>query len=112
MTELYYSVPCKAYYLERIALLPSTTLYASLQDVSLANAPAREIAHCVIPEANKAGLAFEFSVPASAVMDGHSYAISVRIEANNELIFITQDQHSVDPCANYLQPLDILVRRV
>ncbi|WP_095077498.1 YbaY family lipoprotein [Pseudomonas sp. Irchel s3h17] len=111
MTEHYYSIPCKAYYLERIALLPNSALYASLQDVSLADAPAREIAHCVIPDASEAGLCFEFSVPASAVIDGHSYAISVRIEANNELIFITQDRHSVDPCASYLQPLDILVRR-
>ncbi|MBC3373814.1 YbaY family lipoprotein [Pseudomonas sp. SWRI92] len=104
-----YTVPCIAYYFEKIALPSNSTLYASLEDISVADLPSKPIASCVIEHAESAGLGFELLVPASAVIEGHSYAIQARIEANGELMFTTTESHHVEPGANYLRPIEVLL---
>lgn len=102
----------KVHYLERIGLLPNSTLYVSLEDVSLADAPAKELAHCTIRNAETAGLNFELAYRPADDIRGHTYAIRASIKTNDQLIFATVDHHPVVLNAAYLQPLEILVRKV
>jgi putative lipoprotein len=102
----------RVHYLERIGLAANSTLYVFLEDVSLADAPAKELARCVIPNAETAGLNFELAYRPADDIPGHTYAISARIETGDQLIFISTDSHPVELNAPYLQPLEILVRTV
>lgn len=100
----------KVHYQERIGLLPNSTLYVLLEDVSLADAPARELARCVTHNAETAGLNFELVFAAASVIAGHTYAISARIETNGQLIFITTTHNGVQLDGKDPQPLEVLVR--
>ena len=102
----------RVHYLERIGLAANSTLYVFLEDVSLADAPAKELARCVIPNAETAGLNFELAYRPADDIPGHTYAIRARIETGDQLIFISTDNHPVELNAAYLQPLEILVRTV
>ncbi|WP_339476323.1 YbaY family lipoprotein [Pseudomonas sp. RL_5y_Pfl2_73] len=108
----YYNISCIAYYLEKISLAPDSTLYAFLEDISVADAPAETVVTCVIKNAETAGLGFELRVPESDIIENHTYGIRVRIETEGELRFITKKTHTVDPRANYLKPIEILMTSV
>ncbi|CAH0324778.1 YbaY family lipoprotein [Pseudomonas brassicacearum] len=108
----YYNLPCIAHYLEKISLAPNSTLYASLEDISVADAPAETVATCVIKNAETAGLGFELRVPGSAIIENHTYVVRARIETEGELRFTTKKNHTVDPRANYLKPIEILMSSV
>ncbi|VVN86637.1 YbaY family lipoprotein [Pseudomonas fluorescens] len=96
----------------QIGLPANSTLTVTLQDVSLADAPAKELARSVTPNAETAGLDFNLVYAAANVEPGHSYAIQANIESNGQLIFTTTEHHRVEPDAANLQPLEILVRKV
>lgn len=100
----------KVHYLEKRGLSPNSTLYVFLEDVSLADAPARELARCVVDNAETAGLNFELVFAAASVIAGHTYAISARIETNGQLIFITTSHNGVQLDGKDLQPLEVLVQ--
>lgn len=108
----YYNVPCIAYYVEKIALAPNSTLYASLEDITVADAPAEIVATCVIKNAETAGLGFELRVAESTVIENRTYAVRARIEAEGEVRFTTKKVHTVDPRVNYLKPIEILMSSV
>ncbi|MBC3373812.1 YbaY family lipoprotein [Pseudomonas sp. SWRI92] len=101
-----------AHYLEKISLAPDSTLHAFLEDISFADAPAEIIATCIVENAETAGLDFELHMPVSAIIEGRTYAIRVRIETAGELRFINKTSHPVDPRANYLKPIEVLVASV
>ena len=100
------------HYPEKIALLPNSTLYVSLLDVSLADASAKELAHQVTPHAETAGLGFNLVYPMADVLPGHSYAISASIKTNGKLVFITAERHSVELGVDHVKGQKILVSRV
>lgn len=99
-------------YLERIALAPNSTLYVSLQDVSLADVAAKELAHQVIPQAETAGLSFNLTYREADVLPGHSYAIHAQIKINDTLIYSTTQSHPVVLGVDHLRPQDVLVNAV
>ena len=99
-------------YLQRIALPPSATLSVSLQDVSLADAPAVVLAQQKGPVEGQVPLPFRLSYDPAQVKTGHRYSVSARIEVNGELMFITTQNHAVQLDGNDPQPLKIRVDAV
>jgi putative lipoprotein len=96
-------------YLQKIALPPNSTLYVSLRDVSLADAPAKELASQVTPHAETAGLSFNLTYSLADVLPGHTYAIWANIRTDDELIFTTTRHHSVELGVDYVQGQEVLV---
>ena len=103
------SISGKVHYLSRIGLSPNTTLYVSLLDVTLADAPAKELAQQVIENAETTGLDFTLTCRPADTVPGHDYAISARITHNDRLIFATAKHHPVFLDVAYLQPQEVLV---
>lgn len=102
----------KVYYLEKVALLPGSTLHVSLLDVSLADAPAKELAVQVIHNADAVGLDFGLTYQLADVLSDHTYAIRARITHNDHLIFTTTTRHQVVLGVEYVQGQEVLVNLV
>ncbi|MBN6775598.1 YbaY family lipoprotein [Pseudomonas granadensis] len=102
----------EVFYLQRIALPPSATLSVSLQDVSLADAPAVVLDQQKAPVKGQVPLPFHLSYDPAQVKPGHRYSISARIEVNGELMFITTENHAVQLDGKEPQPLKIRVDAV
>ncbi|QXI19701.1 YbaY family lipoprotein [Pseudomonas hamedanensis] len=106
------SLDGEVFYLQRIALPPSATLSVSLQDVSLADAPAVVLAEQKGPIKGQVPLPFHLSYDPAQVQPGHRYSVSARIEVNGELMFITTENHAVQLDGNDPQPLKVRVDAV
>jgi putative lipoprotein len=98
-------------YRERIALPPSAVITVKLVDVSLADAPAVLIAEQVIATAGRQ-VPFEFALEydAARIQPSHTYAVQVRIENGDRLLFISD---TMNPVITRGAPtrVDIVVRR-
>lgn len=98
-------------YRERIALPPSAIITVKLVDVSLADAPAVLIAEQVIATAGRQ-VPFEFALEydAARIQPSHTYAVQVRIENGDRLLFISD---TMNPVITRGAParVDIVVRR-
>ena len=106
------SLDGEVFYLQRIALPPGATLEVSLQDVSLADAPAVTLAKQSGPVKGQVPLPFHLSYDPAEVKPGHTYAVSARIEDNGQLLFITTERNSVDLNAKTQQPIRLRVDQV
>lgn len=102
----------EVFYLQRIALPPTATLSVSLQDVSLADAPAVILDEQNGPVKGQVPLPFHLSYDPAQVKPGHRYSVSARIEVNGQLMFITTEHHAVQLDGSDLQPLKIRVDAV
>lgn len=102
----------EVYYLQRIALPPTATLEVSLQDVSLADAPAVTLAKQSGPIKGQVPLPFHLNYNPADVKPGHTYAVSARIEEDGKLLFISTEHNSVDLNAKTLQPIRLRVDQV
>ncbi|ATR82069.1 hypothetical protein CS390_05615 [Pseudomonas sp. HLS-6] len=103
------SLDGEVFYLQRIALPPSATLSVSLQDVSLADAPAVTLARQSGPVNGQVPLPFHLTYDPSQVKPGHRYAVSARIELDGKLMFINTEQHAVQLDGHDPQPVRIKV---
>ena len=102
----------EVYYLERIGL-PNTASYeVSLQDVSLADAPAVTLAKQSGQVKGQIPLPFHLTYDPAEIKPGHRYAISARIENNGRLLFINTEHNGVDLNAKSLQPIRVRVNPV
>lgn len=90
------SLDGEVFYLQRIALPPTATLTVSLQDVSLADAPAQTLARQSGPIQSQVPLPFHLSYDQKQVQQGHTYAVSARIEVDGKLLMISTERYSVD----------------
>ncbi|WP_330114356.1 YbaY family lipoprotein [Pseudomonas sp. JS3066] len=99
----------EVFYLQRIALPPAATLSVSLQDVSMADAPAVELARQQAPVQGQIPLAFRLDYDSAKIQPNHHYAVSARIELDGRLMFISTEQHSVKLDGSDPQPLRIKV---
>jgi putative lipoprotein len=102
----------EVFYLQRIALPPSATLSVSLQDVSLADAPAVVLDEQKGPVKGQVPLPFHLSYDPAQVKTGHRYSVSARIEVDGKLMFITTEHHAVQLDGRDPQPLKIRVDAV
>lgn len=106
------SLDGEVFYLQRIALPPAAILSVSLQDVSLADAPAVTLAEQKGPVNGQVPLPFHLSYDPAQVKPGHSYSVSARIELDGKLMFITTERHSVQLNGQDSQPLRLRVDAV
>lgn len=91
------SIAGDIFYRERIALPPTAVATVALIDVSLADAPSKTISEQVIDPAGQVPIPFALPFEPDAILAGHSYALSARIEVDGELWFINDTRISVDP---------------
>ncbi|MBV4464284.1 putative lipoprotein [Pseudomonas sp. F-14 TE3623] len=103
------SLDGEVFYLQRIALPPNATLSVSLQDVSLADAPAVVLDEQKGPVKGQVPLPFHLSYDPAQVKPGHRYSVSARIEVDGNLMFITTENHAVKLDGKDPQPLKIRV---
>lgn len=84
-------------YRERIALPPTAQVEVRLDDVSLADAPANNMAtQSFASEGKQVPFAFTLTVDRADIDPRHSYAVSARItDADGKLMFITDTRNSV-----------------
>ncbi|WP_271408943.1 YbaY family lipoprotein [Pseudomonas sp. Q1-7] len=99
----------EVFYLQRIALPPTAVLSVSLQDVSVADAPARVLARQQGPVKGQVPLAFRLDYDPARIQPNHRYAVSARIELDGKLMFISAEQHSVKLDGSDPQPLRVKV---
>lgn len=83
-------------YRERIALPDDAVITVTLQDISLADAPAKVIAKHRF-ESNGAQVPFEFDLAydTQKIEARHRYSVSARIEVDGQLRFITDTVYPV-----------------
>ncbi|EGA68628.1 lipoprotein-related protein [Vibrio sinaloensis DSM 21326] len=83
-------------YRERIALPDNALVTVTLQDVSMADAPAKVIAKHRF-ETNGAQVPFEFDLAyhTSKIEERHTYSVNARIEVEGKLLFITDTSYPV-----------------
>ncbi|AZD06596.1 Lipoprotein-related protein [Pseudomonas chlororaphis] len=106
------SLDGEVFYLQRIALPPAATLSVSLQDVSLADAPAVLLAEQKGPVKGQVPLPFHLSYDPAQVKPGHRYSVSARIEMAGKLLFVTTEHNGVKLDGSDPQPLKIRVDAV
>lgn len=99
----------EVFYLQRIALPPAAVLSVSLQDVSVADAPALVLARQQGPVKDQVPLAFRLDYDPTRIQPNHRYAVSARIELDGKLMFISTEQHSVKLDGSDPQPLRVKV---
>lgn len=84
-----------ALYRERIALPPNAVFEAVLEDVTLADAQAAEIARATIENPTAPPFRFNLTVPAVAIDPGRRYAVRARVLVSDQLKFTSDTIHSV-----------------
>lgn len=97
-------------YRERMALPPDAQITVQLQDVSLADAPAKVLGETVIAPPAQVPAPFELEYDSAAIQPGHSYALQARITRGGQLIYINTSRHAV--LGDQPDATEILVERV
>ncbi len=84
-------------YRERIALPPNAQIEVRLDDVSLADAPSRNMAsQRFAAEGKQVPFAFTLTLDRADIDPRHSYAVAARItDADGKLMFITDTRNSI-----------------
>lgn len=84
-------------YRERVALPPSARIEVRLDDVSLADAPARTLARQEFAaDGKQVPFAFSLTVDRAQIDPRHSYAVAARIsDGEGKLMFVTDTRNSV-----------------
>ncbi|RZQ28769.1 lipo-like protein [Vibrio vulnificus] len=78
------------FYRERIALPEDVAVTLVLEDVSLADAPAKVIAkHKFITNGKQVPLSFDLAYDSKKIIANHRYNVRARIEVNGRLRFIS-----------------------
>ncbi|CAI8912904.1 YbaY family lipoprotein [Pseudomonas sp. IT-P4] len=103
------SLEGEVFYLQRIALPPTAILSVSLQDISLADAPAKVIDVQRGQVQGQVPQAFHLSYDPLKVEPNHRYSVSARIEVDGKLMFITTENHAVRLDGTDPQPLKVRV---
>ncbi|WP_201195392.1 YbaY family lipoprotein [Pseudomonas fluorescens] len=101
------SLEGEVFYLQRIALPPTAVLSVSLQDISLADAPATVIDEQRGPVQGQVPLPFHLSYDPAKVEPNHRYSINARIEVDGKLLFITTENHAVRLDGSDPQPVRV-----
>lgn len=101
------SVDGEVFYLQRMALPPTATLKVTLQDVSLADAPAQILASQNGPIKGQVPLPFHLNYDQKQVQPGHTYSVSARIEVDGKLLLISTERYTVDLTLDEKPPVKI-----
>lgn len=101
------SVDGEVFYLQRMALPPAATLKVTLQDVTLADAPAQILASQNGPIKGQVPLPFHLTYDQKQVQPGHTYSVSARIEVDGKLLMISTERYTVDLTLDEKPPVKI-----
>jgi putative lipoprotein len=101
------SVDGEVFYLQRMALPPTATLSVTLQDVSLADAPAQTLSSQSGPIKGQVPLPFHLTYDQKQIKPGHTYAVSARIEVDGKLLMISTERYAVDLTLEEKPPVKI-----
>lgn len=101
------SVDGEVFYLQRMALPPTATLKVTLQDVSLADAPAQILASQNDLIKGQVPLPFHLTYDQKQVQPGHTYSVSARIEVDGKLLMISTERYTVDLTLDEKPPVKI-----
>ncbi|UZJ59549.1 YbaY family lipoprotein [Pseudomonas sp. KU26590] len=101
------SVDGEVFYLQRMALPPTATLKVTLQDVTLADAPAQILASQNGPIKGQVHLPFHLTYDQKQVQPGHTYSVSARIEVDGKLLMISTERYTVDLTLDEKPPVKI-----
>lgn len=107
-------LPGTASYLERMALPPDAVLDVSLEDISLADAPAVVIGTAHIAPAGNPPIRFGIGYDPEKIVTGHRYAVRATIKRGDKLLFTTDTLHPVASDAlSQGEParIDVLLRK-
>ncbi len=88
-------VTVEALYLERIATPPGATLVATLEDVSRADAPARELSRVTVEDAGNPPWRLSIPYAPEAVDPAGRYAVRVTLRVADQLWFTSTAHHAV-----------------
>lgn len=88
-------LPGTASYLERIALPPNAALDVSLEDISLADAPAVVIGTSHIAPTGNPPIRFGIGYDPEKILANHRYAVRATIKQGDKLLFTTDTLHPV-----------------
>lgn len=97
-------------YRERIALPANAVLEVQLADVSLADAPAKILGAQKIDPAGQVPIRFAIPFDPTAIKTNMTYALQARISVDDQLWFINDVRHSLDPLT--AGPQTIVVKMV
>lgn len=100
-------------YLQRIALPTGAVIEVSLDDVSLADAPARRLGSTTITtKGENVPVPFKLTYDAAAVRPERTYAVSARISIDGQLQWISATRHAVLTSGNPSDDVTITVQQV
>ena len=106
------TLPGSATYRERIALPPDAVFEAELQDVSIADAPARVLGRARLDPAGQPPFRFEIPYDETALQPGHRYSVRATLKYQGNLLFTTDRIYRVLDGLNVpLEMLLVSVRR-
>jgi uncharacterized lipoprotein YbaY len=105
------SITGTASYRERMMLPPDARLEVILEDVTLANAPADEIAHTAVETSRAPPYPFRLDYDPARINSNHRYNVRARIMADGKLLFQSDAGYAVLGSANVTK-VDILLKRV
>lgn len=95
-------------YRERIALPDDAVVTITLQDISLADAPAKVIAkHRFETAGSQVPFEFDLAYDPAKIEARHRYSVSARIEVNGQLKFITDTSYPVVTDAEKTNKVDL-----
>jgi uncharacterized lipoprotein YbaY/heat shock protein HslJ len=104
------SITGTASYRERMMLPPSATLEVVLEDVSVADAPADEIARIEVQSAKAPPYSFTLAYDPARINATHRYNVRARIMADGKLMFQSDAGYAVLGAGNVTH-VDILLKR-
>ncbi len=84
-----------ATYRERIAMPPNAVFEATLEDVSLADAPAEIMGRVQIDSPGNPPIQFEIPYDAARIESNRSYSVRGRVTVDDRLMFITDQMYPV-----------------
>ena len=103
----------EVFYLNRMALPADAQLTVSLNDVSLADAPAKVLSRQEINTAGKqVPISFTLTYDPTQVQANHTYSISARIEQQGQLLYINTEHIRVKLDGTDPQPVRVKVDAV
>lgn len=98
-------------YRERIALPPTASVSVKLVDVSLADTAAPSLGEFRKQPAGQVPIAFSISFNAALIQPNHTYALSVRIEDQGQLLFINAARVAVLTGGNPKDKVTVLLQK-
>jgi putative lipoprotein len=99
--------------LDRMALPPNAVVNVELRDVSLADAPARTISTDIIePDGDQLPVPYEQPYDEDEIDERNAYTVFVRIEADGQLLYITDTAYPVITGGNPTEDVVVTVAPV